>query len=214
MLNQPSSHLYKTATKIPILFLEIPREVDFNLPGGRHSYILRHNITSTQSFTLNVWVRFQKNKASTFLTLFNAKNASNFEAFLQINHDSIRLLGDLVPFNKSIADGYWHYVAVAVNTLRAHRRIILNDKTLDHSDVESMRNKTMFDPSGTLAIGLVYNSALASFEDSGFAGQFSQLSISNKRYVPEMYNCSYNATGIALVILSSEIGFPNFQRLF
>ena len=172
------------------------------MPGGDESYILRHNISATQGFTLNVWVRFQKGVQASLLSLYNANETGGYRTFLTISHDSIRLNGEVIAFNKTIADGYWHYVAVAVNTIKAHRRVILNDKTLAHNDVERLRNKTFFHPTGTLAVGLEYDSVKGRFVDSGFAGQISQLSISHKRYVNEMYNCSYNFTSKSLCVSS------------
>lgn len=141
-------------------------------------------------------MRFQKGVQSSFLSLYNTNGTDGHESFLEISHDSIRLEDGVIEFNKNIADGYWHYIGVAVSSIRAHRRVVLNDKTLVHDVLESLRNKTFFYETGTLSIGLEFNTVKGKFFDSGFAGQISQLSISRNRYVDEMYNCSYNFTGM------------------
>ena len=170
----------------------IPQEVDFNLPGGKESYIIYHNISSIKKITLKVWIRFKKENRAIFLTLYATKSQ---QRIIQITHNSIRIFDERVDLNKSIADGYWHFVAVSLSTSSTQPLVILNGDALYTDNLTKFSNRSILFPTCVLSIGSVFNGSSTTFVDGGFIGQFSQLSLLKSQYDNAMFNCSYNTNG-------------------
>ena len=142
--------------------------------------------------TLKAWIRFKKDNRAVFLTLYNA--TSSHDVLLQISHDSISFLDSKVNFNQSIADGYWHFVAISMSPSSLYPVVVLNGKTLKTDG--PINSSTVLFPASLLSIGSVYNGS--AYVDSGFVGQFSQLSLFDTPYDGAMFNCSYYQNGMCI----------------
>lgn len=151
-----------------------------------------------ENVTLKAWVRFKKDNRAVFLTLYNASSPHN--VLLQISHDSIFVLKARFAFNRSIADGYWHFVAVSVSLTAPNQFVVLNGETLKTSSLLKFTNTKVLLPASVLSIGSVYNGS--TYVDSGFTGQFSQLSLLDTGYDKAMFNCSYDKNGMVILCLS------------
>ena len=118
---------------------------------------------------------------------------------LQIAHDSIRVFNQRVPFNKTIADGYWHFIALTL--MQSSRPIlILNGQILYTGLANIVQQADLSSTTSVLSIGSVYNESSGVFDDTGFVGQFSKLAVFNKQYQQNMFNCSYHNNGKKLLI--------------